>query len=125
MKPTSSRTSSPRTLHLLSLAAVLCGVTGCSGIHESADFERHRHSQLVQPLTRPGVIFFDVRFSPAWPEDDPKAETARAEWLATSMKQRGLCMHGHEVVERRPFDWLEDNPAGYDERWEIRCRESD
>lgn len=113
-----------RALRLLMIAAMLCTGAACSSLHESADFERHRYSQLVQPVTRPGLIFFDIRFSPAYPADDPDGDAARAEWLDAWMKQRGLCGHGYDVVERRPFDWLEDNPAGYDQRWEIHCRDA-
>ena len=27
----------------------------------------------------------------------------------------------YEVLDRRPFEYLEDNPAGYQQRWEVRC----
>lgn len=98
-------------------------VAGCAAnvMDKSADFDRHRYSQLTQPFDRPGKIFFDVIFSPDYPADDPAAEAARMAWLKGWLDQRRLCGAGHEVAERRPFDYLEDNPAGYQQRWEIRC----
>jgi hypothetical protein len=99
-------------------------LAGCaSPLDKSADFDRHRHSQLIQPVSRPGVIYFDVRFNPDFPADEPFADTARERWLATWLEIRGLCPAGYEVSRRRPFDYLEDNPRGYDQRWEIACRQ--
>ncbi|MEZ5564797.1 MAG: hypothetical protein R3F24_04445 [Gammaproteobacteria bacterium] len=102
---------------------VMSGVGGCtSALDKSADFDRHRFSGLVQPFDKPGTIYFDVKFTSEFPEDDPVADAARQTWLAAWLVQRRLCAAGFDVVQRRSFDYLEDNPAGYDQRWEVQCR---
>jgi len=108
---------------ILVVAAVLAAVlAGCAGtMDKSVDFDRHRYSRLVQPFDKPTEIYFDVIFGADFPADDPAADQIRTVWLATWLKQRHLCPAGHEVLQRRPFDYLEDNPAGYQQRWEIRC----
>ncbi|MBL8200819.1 MAG: hypothetical protein JNK40_07595 [Chromatiales bacterium] len=104
-------------------AATLVLLAGCAAdvLDKSADFDRHRNSRIVQPFDKPDTIYFDVRFGPDFPEGDPAAEEARMTWLQAWLEQRRLCTSGHEVAARRPFDYLEDNPAGYQQRWEIRC----
>ncbi len=106
------------------LGSVVIGLSaGCTAaLDRSADFDRHRYSQLVQPFNKAGTIYFDVRFAADFPARDPAGDAARDVWLKDWLAQRRLCPDGYDVVERRPFDYLEDNPAGYDERWEIRCR---
>jgi hypothetical protein len=108
---------------ILVLALVMALVlAGCAGaLDKSVDFDRHRYSQLVQPFDRPNEIYFDVIFAADFPADDPAADQSRAAWLDGWLKQRRLCPAGYEVLNRRPFDYLEDNPAGYQQRWEIRC----
>jgi len=102
-------------------ALVLLAACAADVLDKSADFDRHRNSRIVQPFDKPDKVYFDVRFSPEYPADDPAAEEARMLWLQGWLEQRRLCTSGHEVASRRPFDYLEDNPAGYQERWEIRC----
>ena len=108
-----------KILFLILLAA------GCASVDrvvdESQDYDRHRYSRLVQPFNHPEKIYFDVAFPTDFPADDPAAEAARMAWLKGWLKQRRLCDAGYEVTVRRPFDFLEDNPAGYQQRWEIRC----
>lgn len=105
------------------IMAPLVLLAGCAAdvLDKSADFDRHRNSRVVQPFDKPDKIYFDVRFSPEYPADDPAADEARMIWLEGWLKQRQLCAAGHEVASRRSFDYLEDNPAGYQQRWEIRC----
>lgn len=111
-----------RQRRLWQILALVLLVAGCAGaLNKSEDFDRHRYSQLVQPFDRPGSIYFDVIFSAAYPVDDPVADARRTAWLAGWLAQKRLCAGGHEVVIRRPFDYLEDNPAGFQQRWEIRC----
>ena len=105
--------------HILVMAVFLAGCA--AALDKSADFDRHRYSQLVQPFDRPNEIYFDVIFGADFPADDPAADQSRAAWLDVWMKQRHLCPAGYEVLNRRPFEYLEDNPAGYQQRWEIRC----
>ena len=98
-------------------------VAGCAGtLEKSADFDRHRYSQLVQPFDRGGQIYFDVIFNAAYPADNPVADATRTAWLGAWLAQKRLCAGGHEVTTRRPFEYLEDNPAGFKQRWEIRCQ---
>lgn len=103
------------------VAALL--VAGCAAnvLDKSADFDRHRYSQLVQPIGQPGTVYFDMVVNPDYPADDPAADAVRMTWLKAWLAQRRLCAAGHEVGVRRPFDYLEDNPAGFQQRWEIRC----
>ena len=96
-------------------------LAACSSLHESKDFERHRWSQIEVPYDRKDVIFFDVTISPQFPADDPAAEASRMEWLDQWMEQRSLCPAGHEVINKRPFDFQEDNPARHDLRYEVKC----
>jgi len=109
--------------HIALAMAPLVLLAGCAAdvLDKSADFDRHRNSRLVQPFDKPDKIYFDVRFSPEYPADDAAAEAARMAWLDAWLAQRRLCTSGHEVAARRPFDYLEDNPAGYQQRWDIRC----
>ena len=103
------------------LLATLIGA--CTDVlDKSADFDRHRYSQLEQPHDHPDRIYFDVQFSADFPEDNSAADAQRMLWLETWLAQQRLCPNGFEVVSRRPFDYLEDNPAGYQQRWEVRCR---
>lgn len=104
------------------LGVGLLALAGCTDIHQSQDFERHRNSQLVLPYDRPGVIYFDALLSPAYPDGDPAAEAQRMAWLAQWLELRKLCPAGYDVLARRPFDFLEDNPAHFDIRYEVACR---
>lgn len=104
----------------LALAAAGCAASG----PKTTDFDRHRYSQLAQPEGPSGPVFFDVTYSADYPRDDPQAETARLAWLSGWLKLRRLCPAGFDVVSRRPFDYLEDNPARHDERWEVACRQA-
>jgi hypothetical protein len=111
------------SLRLYLVAAVLASLlTACSGMEKSADFDRHRYSQLTTLRDRPGLMYFDLRFPAEFPLDDPAADAARMGWLGTWLAQRSLCPSGFDVSKRRAFDYLEDNPRGYQQRWEVVCR---
>jgi hypothetical protein len=112
-----------RRLNVLAMLVVTSALFGCTDVIEkSEDFDRHRFSGLTMPYDRPGTIYFDVKFNVDFPADSPEAEAVRMRWLAGWLKQRGLCPAGFDVTKRRPFDYLEDNPRGYQERWEVTCR---
>ncbi|MAF83380.1 MAG: hypothetical protein QGH93_12510 [Gammaproteobacteria bacterium] len=96
--------------------------TGCASIHESLDFVRHRHSQLSEPFERNDVVYFDAMFDPGYPDGDPIAEQKRMEWLSGWLEQRKMCPDGYEILKRRPFGMLENNPARYDIRYEVKCK---
>jgi hypothetical protein len=114
----------PEPLPRLALAAAILAslVSACGGLEKSADYDRHRYSQLTTARDRPDVIYFDVLFPAEFPRDDPAADAARMRWLDTWLAQRGICPHGFDVPRRRGFDYLEDNPRGYQQRWEVVCR---
>ena len=50
------------------------------------------------------------------------AEDQRLRWLDDWLELRQMCPGGHEVLKRRPFDFLEDNPGHRDQRYEVRCK---
>jgi hypothetical protein len=113
----------PRLVFLAAYVGLLPLLAGCTDILEkSADFDRHRYSQFSLAPDKPGIMYFDVMNAADFPLDDPAAEVARQAWLAGWLKQRQLCPAGHDVVEQRPFDYLEDNPAHYDQRYVVRCK---
>jgi hypothetical protein len=108
-----------RSLPLIVIGLVL---SSCASIHESADFERHRYSQVTEPYDRNDVLYFDVTFSAQFPDDDPEAEAIRMKWLDAWLEQRKLCGgNGYEIVTRRPFDTMEYNAAHHDVRYEFKC----
>ncbi|MBN8279639.1 MAG: hypothetical protein J0M16_03425 [Gammaproteobacteria bacterium] len=106
---------------LIPLVVLVLAACTAKTLDKSADFDRHRYSRLLQPFDAPDRIYFDVRFVPDYPAGDATADRAREAWLDAWLVQRKLCADGHAVEKRRPFDYLEDNPAGYQERWEVRC----
>ncbi len=104
----------------MSLAALL--LTGCAGIYESEDFDRHRMSRLTVPFDASDSFYFDVMLSPEMPDDDSAAEARRLEWLQTWVESRQLCPSGYAVAERRPFRYDELNAARHDLRYVVKCR---
>jgi len=106
-------------LTVVLLAAVLAG---CASFNESPDFVRHRYSQLTEPFERNDVVYFDATFDPNYPDGDPAAEAKRMEWLSGWLAQRKMCPDGYEILKRRPFEMLENNPARYDIRYEVKCK---
>jgi len=114
-----SAVSHCRAWTIVLLATVL---VACESMHESPAFERHRYSQLTEPFERNDVIFFDVTFDPNFPDGDPAAEAKRMEWLTGWLNQRKMCLDGYEILKRRPFDMLENNPARHDIRYEVKCK---
>ena len=104
------------------ICVLLATMAGCEGVNQSKDFERHRYSQLSEPYDRDDVVYFDVKFDPNYPGDDPVAESIRMEWLEAWLAQRQMCADGYKIEKRRPFDVMEDNPARYSMRYEVKCQ---
>jgi hypothetical protein len=94
---------------------------GCGNIYESADFKRHQFSQFVTPYDRNDVMYFDATFNAQFPDNDETAEEVRMEWLTAWLEQRNMCPEGFEIVTRREFELLENNPARHDIRYEVKC----
>lgn len=108
-----------KALITFSLISVLAA---CDAMHESPDFYRHSMSQLSTPRGGGDFLWFDVKLTPEFPEGSPEAEAKRMEWLEGWLEVRKLCAAGYTVLERRPFDFLEDNPAQYDLRYKVQCK---
>ncbi len=96
-------------------------LAGCAGMHESKDYQRHTLSTLAPPLDGGDYYWFDVSITADMPEKSETAEATRMEWLVAWLETKKLCRNGHTVVERRPFEFLEHNPANYDLRYKVRC----
>ena len=94
--------------------------SGCADVHKSADFERHRYSQLSEPYDRKDVMYFDATFTAEFP-DNEAGEAERMEWIQAWLDQRNICAEGFEIVTRRPFESMESNPARHDIRYEVTC----
>ena len=97
-------------------------LAGCAGMHESKDYKRHTLSQLAPPLEGGDYYWFDVSLTPELPEESETAEALRMEWLAAWLETKKVCRNGYTIVERRPFEFLEHNPANYDLRYKVRCK---
>jgi hypothetical protein len=111
-----------RASAIVVLIVAIQSAGGCTNIHESPDFERHRYSQIAEPFdSKKDVLYFDVTFSAQFPDDDPAAEQLRMEWLEGWLAQRKFCPQGYEIVTRREFGDLEYNPARHDIRYEFKC----
>jgi hypothetical protein len=109
---------------MLAMAALGIGLclTGCTAFVDPTDFNRHRYSDITIPRDRIDLFYFDVTTVAEFPADDPQAEAERLKWLSGWMRQRQMCPSGHEVLKKRPFEFIEDNPAHRDVRYEVRCK---
>jgi len=96
-------------------------ITGCAQMHDSVDYRRHTMSRISEPLTGGDFFWFDVKITPELPLENPAAEQQRQIWLQTWLVQRGMCPDGYEITERRPFEFLEHNPAQLDIRYKVNC----
>ncbi|MGI9292298.1 MAG: hypothetical protein ACR2QG_13625 [Gammaproteobacteria bacterium] len=96
---------------------------GCSpSIHESREFERHSMSQLSTPRDGGDYVWFDVKLTAEFPDNNEYAEDKRMEWLEGWLEVRNICGNGYEIIERREFGYLEHNPARYDLRYKVQCK---
>jgi hypothetical protein len=100
-------------------------VAGCAAFESSTEFNRHRYTDITVSRDNKDIFYYDVTLSAEYPKDSPTAETERNLWLGDWMKVRGMCEAGYEVLKIRPFDYLEDNPAHRDLRYEVRCKPVD
>lgn len=110
-----------RLLLVAGMGALVIG--GCStSIHDSKDFYRHSLSQLSKPQEGGDFVWFDVKLTPEYPDKNEIAEQQRMEWLEGWLEVRKLCANGYDILERRPFEFLEHNPAQYDLRYKVQCK---
>lgn len=111
--------------HTISLIALALLIAGCERMHDNRDFERHANSRISNPIGGGDYVWFDVKLTPSLPLENELAEQQRLIWLQSWLKGRHLCPAGHEVVERRPFEFLEHNPEHMDLRYKVRCLVAD
>ena len=111
---------------VMSIAAV-----SCTAFDTPDTYNRHRLSDITLPRDGTGagtsggtsdIFFFDVTVTGEFPDNDKSAEAERMKWLDEWMVQRHMCLSGHEIVKKRKFDYMEDNPAHRDLRYEVRCK---
>ena len=110
---------------LVAVATMTAGA--CTAFDTPDTYNRHRLSDITLPRGQEGsgssdVFFFDVTVTAEFPDNDPKAEAERMKWLGEWMVQRHMCPTGYEIVKKRKFDYMEDNPAHRDLRYEARCK---
>jgi hypothetical protein len=118
------------------LRLVVCGaaaLAGCTAFDTPDTYNRHRLSDITLPRDGGGVaaqgtsgdiFFFDVTVTAEFPDENAVAEAERMKWLAEWLEQRHMCPSGYEIVKKRRFDYMEDNPARRDLRYEARCKAS-
>ena len=106
---------------LLACSFILAACSAMDAAHDSPDYYRHSLSQLSEPLDGGDYLWFDVKLTPEYPDQSEVAEEQRMEWLTAWLEVRKICANGYDIIERRPFDFLEHNPARYDLRYKVRC----
>jgi hypothetical protein len=68
--------SGMRVVAVMFVALVM--LAGCSkSIHDSKDYARHSMSQLSDPTEGGGFVWFDVKLTPEYPDDNELAEDKR------------------------------------------------
>lgn len=114
----------PRAL----FAAASLALAACTAFDTPDTYNRHRLSEITLPRDGGGetagssdILFFDVTVTGEFPDNNEVAEAERMKWLAEWMEQRHMCPTGYEVLKKREFDFMEDNPARRHLRYEIRC----
>ncbi len=115
----------------LAACFALLALAGCTAFDTPDTYNRHRLSDITLPRDKSGVqaedgggdiFFFDVTVTAEFPDNNATAEAERMKWLAEWLEQRHMCLTGHEIVKKREFDYMEDNPARRDLRYEVRCK---
>ncbi len=103
---------------------LLLALAACTAFDTPDTYNRHRLSDITlprDPQASAETFFFDVTVSAEFPESSATAEAARMKWLAEWLVQRHMCVDGHEVLGKRAFGEMEDNPARRNLRYEVRC----
>ena len=103
-------------------AAALVILSGCTAFDTPNTFNRHRYSDITEPRDRTDIFYFDATVTPEFPDNNAAGEAERMRWLAEWMVQRHMCATGHEILKKRKFDYMEDNPARRDLRYEVKCK---
>ncbi len=111
-----------RSRFVLPVAVLAAILGGCVAFDTPDNYDRHRLTDITLPRERSDVFYFDVTTTAEFPADSAVAEARRLQWLNDWLQLRQMCPDGHEVVKRREFGLLEDNPARRDLRYEVRCQ---
>ena len=101
-------------------AILLAG--SCVAFDTPETYDQHRLSDITMPREGGDNFYFDVSVTAEFPDSDAAAEAARMKWLTEWLKLRHMCPTGYEIVKKRRFDYMEDNPAHRDLRYEVRCK---
>lgn len=111
-------------LRLTTVAWLLPVLAACAAFDTPDTYNRHRLSDITMPRDAAAgdVFYFDVTVTAEFPDNSAAGEAERMKWLGEWLKQRNMCAEGHEVVRKRRFDYMEDNPARRDLRYEVRCK---
>lgn len=115
---------------ILALAgALLMPLPGCTAFDTPDTYNRHRLSDITIPRDPTGasggtddIFYFDVTVTPEFPGASAAAEAERMKWLSEWLVQRNMCPGGYDIVNKRKFGDMEDNPARRDLRYEVRCK---
>jgi hypothetical protein len=108
--------------------AILPLVAGCTAFDTPATYNRHRLSDITLPRSGDAsaaateIFYFDVTITPEFPDNNATAEAERMSWLDEWLEQRNMCPTGYEIIRKRRFEYMEDNPARRDLRYEVRCQ---
>jgi hypothetical protein len=98
-------------------------LAACTAFDTPDTYNRHRLSDITLPREGSGdTFFFDVTVTAEFPENSDVAEAERMKWLAEWLEVRHMCPTGYEILNKRKFDFMEDNAARRDLRYEVRCR---
>lgn len=97
-------------------------LSACAGAPADG-YDRHTLSRLVEVPGSSSEFIYEAGRPPPGPAgSETEAESVRMRWLAEWLEVRGLCLTGHEIVDRRPFGPFEYNPMQAELRYLIRCR---
>jgi hypothetical protein len=116
---------------LLTVALTGCVAAGCTAFDTPDTYNRHRLSDITLPRSGDGspsdagsdIFYFDVTVTAEFPDNNARAEAERMKWLSEWLVQRTMCPAGYEILKKRKFDYMEDNPARRDLRYEVRCKD--
>lgn len=115
-------TMPPRASIAMTAMTAILLLSACTAFDTPETYDRHRLSDITLPRNGGGTFFFDVTVNAEFPDNNAAAEAERMKWLAEWLEVRHMCPAGYEILKKRKFDFMEDNPAGRDVRYEVKCK---
>ncbi len=112
----------PDTGLAITIALLAATLGACVAFDTPDTYNRHRLTDITVPRDRSDLFYFDASVNGEFPEDSAAAESQRLQWLDDWLELRQMCPGGHEVLKRRKFGDLEDNPGHRSLRYEVRCK---